>query len=69
MAELDWVIERAAAHLGEDRAARYLRKFYPWYVERLGGSRQLQAALQTASTLAAAQAILCGSAVPAPSPA
>ena len=43
LAELDWVIERACEHLGGDRAGRYLRKFYPWYVERLGGDRVLQA--------------------------
>jgi tRNA-dihydrouridine synthase B len=34
VAELGWVIERAAEHLGSERAARYLRKFYPWYVSR-----------------------------------
>ena len=34
--ELDWTIERAVEHLGEQRATRYLRKFYPWYVARLG---------------------------------
>ena len=34
--ELRWVIERAAEHWGPDRAARNLRKFYPWYVSRLG---------------------------------
>ena len=34
-AELDWTIERAVEHLGEPRATRYLRKFYPWYVARL----------------------------------
>jgi nifR3 family TIM-barrel protein len=56
--ELDWVIERAVEHLGADRATRYLRKFYPWYVERLGGGRALQAALQTASTLDAARELL-----------
>src|SRR5438270_375358 len=56
LAELDWVIERAVEHLGPERAARYLRKFYPWYVDRLGrdytdalgGPKALQAALQTA---------------------
>ncbi len=58
LAELDWVIECAVAHLGVDRAARYLRKFYPWYVERLGGSRALQGALQTAATLEAARVLL-----------
>jgi len=56
--ELDWVIERAVEHLGQDRATRYLRKFYPWYVERLGGDRALQAALQTAPTLAVARELL-----------
>ena len=33
--ELDWTIARAVEHLGEPRATRYLRKFYPWYVMRL----------------------------------
>jgi tRNA-dihydrouridine synthase B len=55
LAELDWVIERAREHLGDERAARYLRKFYPWYVERLGGSKALQAALQQAPSVAAAR--------------
>jgi nifR3 family TIM-barrel protein len=36
--ELRWVLERAAEHWGPERAARNLRKFYPWYVERLGFS-------------------------------
>ena len=58
--ELDWVIASAVEHLGEDRATRYLRKFYPWYVEWLGGGRALQAALQTAPTLDAARALLYG---------
>jgi nifR3 family TIM-barrel protein len=58
LAELDWVIERAIEHLGSDRAGRYLRKFYPWYVERLGGDRHLQAAVQTAPTIDAARALL-----------
>ena len=39
LAELDWVIARAVEHLGAERAARYLRKFYPWYVARLGLDR------------------------------
>lgn len=33
--ELLWVTECAEQHLGP-RACRYLRKFYPWYMERLG---------------------------------
>lgn len=38
--ELLWVIARAEEHLGERRATHYLRKFYPWYVERLGIGRE-----------------------------
>jgi hypothetical protein len=52
------VIERAVEHVGRDRATRYLRKFYPWYVERLGGGKALQAALQTAPTIDVARALL-----------
>jgi nifR3 family TIM-barrel protein len=58
LAELDWVVDRAAEHLGEERAARYLRKFYPWYVERLGADRTLNDALQHTASLAEARAIL-----------
>lgn len=39
LAELDWIVDRAVEHFGPAqtaRAARYLRKFYPWYVARLG---------------------------------
>jgi nifR3 family TIM-barrel protein len=58
--ELDWVIACAAEHVGVERATRYLRKFYPWYVERLGGGKALQAALQTAPTLEAAGELMHG---------
>ncbi len=66
--ELDWVIERAVDHLGRERATRYLRKFYPWYVERLfagahvsdarRNARALLVALQTAPTIEAARALM-----------
>ena len=36
IAELDWVLEHGERHWGSERAARNLRKFYPWYLERLG---------------------------------
>jgi tRNA-dihydrouridine synthase B len=36
VAELRWVLDRAEDHWGPARAARNLRKFYPWYLERLG---------------------------------
>jgi nifR3 family TIM-barrel protein len=51
LAELDWVMERAVEHLGGERATRFLRKFYPWYVERIGGDKALQSSLQTAPSL------------------
>jgi len=60
LAELDWVIDRASEHLGPERAARYLRKFYPWYLERLGGDRALQNELQRVPTLEAARELLHG---------
>jgi nifR3 family TIM-barrel protein len=56
--ELDWVIDCAVEHLGAERAGRYLRKFYPWYVERLGGGKALQGALQTAATVEEARALV-----------
>ncbi len=56
--ELDWVMDRAVEHLGADRAGRYLRKFYPWYVERLGEGKALQAALQATSSVEEARGVL-----------
>ena len=58
LAELDWVMDRAVEHLGAERAGRYLRKFYPWYLERLGASKGLQQAMQETSTVADARAVL-----------
>jgi tRNA-dihydrouridine synthase B len=60
LAELTWVVDRAVEHLGTDRAARYLKKFYPWYVERLGEGSAVQDALQRAETIAAQIAIVDG---------
>jgi tRNA-dihydrouridine synthase B len=58
LAELDWVIDRACEHFGPERAGRYLRKFYPWYVERLGATKALQQRLMTTSTVDEARAEL-----------
>jgi nifR3 family TIM-barrel protein len=63
LGELDWVIDRAVEHLGAERAGRYLRKFYPWYLDRLGFARgkagkQLLQELQTAPDIEAARAML-----------
>jgi tRNA-dihydrouridine synthase B len=51
VAELLWVIDRAEEHLGPDRAARYLRKFYPWYLERLGAGRETAEVFQRCDDL------------------
>jgi tRNA-dihydrouridine synthase B len=58
VAEWEWVIDRAEEHLGPERAARYLRKFHPWYVEVLGESKATQDALQRSETLAAARTVV-----------
>jgi hypothetical protein len=39
MDELLWVMDCAEEHIGPDRAGRYLRKFYPWYLDRLDVSK------------------------------
>jgi tRNA-dihydrouridine synthase len=61
LTELRWTMACAREHLGAERAARYLRKFYPWYVTRLelpGGGVELNRALQASATLEAAQELL-----------
>jgi len=57
-AELDWLMDRAVEHLGEERGARWLRKAYPWYVGRLGGDKHLNEALQRTSSTREARALL-----------
>ena len=56
--ELEWVIGRCEEHLGVERAGRYLRKFYPWYAERLDVPKPLRKALVEAPTTAAARVAL-----------
>ena len=58
VAELLWVIDRAEEHFGRDRAARYLRKFYPWYLERLGLGARAADSLQRAEDLDEARTIV-----------
>ncbi|MEJ7786044.1 MAG: tRNA-dihydrouridine synthase [Solirubrobacteraceae bacterium] len=61
LAELRWLIDRAVEHLGDERAARWLRKAYSWYVPRLrlpGGEKALNEALQRTSNTAQARALL-----------
>ena len=61
LAELDWMMDRTAEHLGAARAGRFLRKFYPWYVDRLGGDKSLRSALQQTDDVEAARAVLAAS--------
>ncbi len=65
--ELLWVIDRAEEHLGSERAGRYLRKFYPWYVERLGVSSEFAQELQRNADLPEARRMVAGLAALAPS--
>ncbi|HVW16818.1 MAG TPA: tRNA-dihydrouridine synthase [Solirubrobacteraceae bacterium] len=69
LAELDWVIGRAIEHLGEPRAARWMRKAYPWYVARLGlprpEARDVNDALQRSESTAAARSLVRRAAAPA----
>jgi len=51
IAELLWVMDRAEEHLGPARAARYLRKFYPWYLERLEADKATAATFQASDDL------------------
>jgi nifR3 family TIM-barrel protein len=65
--ELDWVIERAVDHLGADRAGRYLRKFYPWYLTRLEAPPSVVDGLSRCGSIGEAQGLLrdLGGLVPA----
>ena len=58
IAEMLWVMDRAEEHLGPDRAARYLRKFYPWYLDRLDADKRTTAAFQASDDLDEARAFV-----------
>jgi tRNA-dihydrouridine synthase B len=62
LTELDWLMDRLVEHMGPERGARWMRKAYPWYVERLGLDRSdahaLQQALQASSSVAEARELL-----------
>jgi tRNA-dihydrouridine synthase B len=64
-AELLWVMDSAEDHLGSERAERYLRKFYPWYVERLGAPEAIVEELQRSADLARARQLIGAFAAPA----
>jgi tRNA-dihydrouridine synthase B len=56
--ELEWMMDAAAEHFGPQRAARWMRKAYPWYMERLGAGKAAQASLQATDSLEAAKSVL-----------
>ena len=56
--ELLWVIDRAEEHLGSERAERYLRKFYPWYTDRLQASPEVVDELQRSADLDRARRLI-----------
>lgn len=60
--ELTWTIDRCVEHMGDERAGRWLRKCYPWYIERLAldprEAKCLQATLQQAAGPDAVRALL-----------
>ncbi|HEX9966548.1 MAG TPA: tRNA-dihydrouridine synthase, partial [Solirubrobacterales bacterium] len=58
VAELLWTIDRAEEHLGRERASRYLRKFYPWYVEALGAPKEVAEELQRSADLPRARELI-----------
>jgi tRNA-dihydrouridine synthase B len=60
IAELLWVMDQAEEHLGAERAARYLRKFYPWYLERLSADQATATALQKSNDLDDARRLVEG---------
>jgi tRNA-dihydrouridine synthase B len=60
VAELLWTIDRAEEHLGPERAGRYLRKFYPWYVEALGAPAEVAEELQRRADLPRARQLVGG---------
>jgi tRNA-dihydrouridine synthase B len=68
--ELGWVMDRAVEHLDSERATRYLRKFYPWYLARLGLERahigRLAAELQSVVELERARELLLAASEQAP---
>lgn len=68
LAEWLWVIDRCGEHYEDGRGARYLRKFYPWYLDKLRAIEpelftrsvvgQINVQLQETHTLSDASAVV-----------
>jgi nifR3 family TIM-barrel protein len=65
VAELLWVIDGAEEHFGPERAARYLRKFYPWYMQPLDAPDPVADELQRSADLPRARELIATLAQPA----
>jgi tRNA-dihydrouridine synthase len=63
--ELLWLVDRAEEHFGADRASRYLRKFYPWYMEPLAAPSEVADELQRSADIARARELIAGLSEPA----
>ena len=66
--ELLWVIDQAEDHMGAERAERYLRKFYPWYLDRLDAPSEVADELQRSADLSRARELIRPLASPSPAP-
>lgn len=60
MEELLWVMDRAEEHLGTERAGRYLRKFYPWYIDQIDVPKGTKDELCQAAGLDRARELVTG---------
>jgi tRNA-dihydrouridine synthase B len=58
LAEIQWVIDCAEEHFGAERASRYLRKFYPWYLGSIAPPPRLAEELQRSADLARARVLV-----------
>jgi nifR3 family TIM-barrel protein len=56
--ELEWTVNCAVEHFGDERAARYLRKFYPWYLEPFLPSNKVNIAIAETETTSTQLSIL-----------
>jgi nifR3 family TIM-barrel protein len=66
VAEWLWITDRAEEHMGGERAQRYLRKFHPWYVDRLQAPKEVADELQRSADLGRARELIAALAAPAP---
>ena len=58
ISELSWIVDCGERHWGPKRAARNLRKFYPWYLERLQITGSEAHAWQRTESLDAVRALV-----------